>query len=198
MKMMDIEKQLEFKYKIVEIKKMNAKSNLKYLVEKEGTRAVGELIIDGVYLTDTKQVLPFYEVIEMDVLAPVHKLGEEPFKIELMKYDYEKENNILNIYLQLAIFGIIDKEEKQELNDDEEIDIIEKEDGSTKISADEFEDLFEDEDSTYTSYRLIVAREQDTYETIAQRYHIDENMLRNSNQNKDIEAKSLIILPQIM
>jgi viroplasmin and RNaseH domain-containing protein len=60
---------------------------------------------------------------------------------------------------------------------------------------DEFEDLFEDADTTYTSYRMIVAQEQDTYASIAKRYDVDEAALRSNNHDKEIHHKTLVILP---
>lgn len=71
---------------------------------------------------------------------------------------------------------------------------IEKEEINT-ASVDDFEDLFADTESTYTSYRIIVAKENDTYTGIAQRYEVDENALRDTNKNKEILPKTLVILP---
>lgn len=59
----------------------------------------------------------------------------------------------------------------------------------------EFEDLFPDAESTYTSYRIIVAKPNDTYTGIAQRYEVDEVALRDTNKNKEILPKTLVILP---
>ena len=50
-------------------------------------------------------------------------------------------------------------------------------------------------DSTYTSYRMIVAKPNDTYASIANRYEVKEADLRACNHNKTIEAKTLVILP---
>lgn len=61
----------------------------------------------------------------------------------------------------------------------------------------EFEDLFEDAGTTYTSYRMIVARNNDTYTTIAQRYEVGEEELRNANRDKGISEKTLVILPAL-
>lgn len=57
------------------------------------------------------------------------------------------------------------------------------------------EDLFDDADNVYTSCCLVVAKGDDTYETIASRYQVDANELRNVNKNKGIEPKMLIMLP---
>lgn len=73
-----------------------------------------------------------------------------------------------------------------------------KADHDTAVSQpviDSFDDLFADAQSTYTSYRIIVAKPNDTYTAIANRYEVDEEALRNTNQNKEILAKTLVILP---
>ena len=59
----------------------------------------------------------------------------------------------------------------------------------------ELEDLFEGTDSVYTPYRMIVAKPDDTYATIAQRYEVDESALRDTNRSKDIFPKTLVVLP---
>ncbi len=63
------------------------------------------------------------------------------------------------------------------------------------IAVDDFNDLFQDTESTYTSYRIIVAKPNDTYATIANRCEVDEQQLRDTNKNKEISAKTPVILP---
>lgn len=64
-----------------------------------------------------------------------------------------------------------------------------------RTAIDDFDDLFEDAESVYTSYRIVVAKVNDTYSGIANRYDVDEVALRDTNKNKDIIAKTLVILP---
>ena len=64
-----------------------------------------------------------------------------------------------------------------------------------QILDDCFEDLFEDEETGYTTCRLIVAKAGDTYGSIAQRYGVDEKQLRERNQEKEVNAKMLVMLP---
>lgn len=66
---------------------------------------------------------------------------------------------------------------------------------ATAKEIDGFDDLFSDAESTYTSYRIIVAKPNDTYTGIASRYDVDETALRDTNKNKDILPKTLVILP---
>lgn len=55
--------------------------------------------------------------------------------------------------------------------------------------------FFADAESTYTSYRLVVAKPNDTYTGIANRYDVDESALRECNKNKEILPKTLVLLP---
>ena len=66
---------------------------------------------------------------------------------------------------------------------------------STDTVVDDFNDLFADSESTYTSYRIIVAKPNDTYASIADRCEVDEQQLRDTNKNKEISAKTPVILP---
>ncbi len=66
---------------------------------------------------------------------------------------------------------------------------------SETAQVNDLDDLFQDAESTYTSYRIIVAKPNDTYAAIAQRYDVEENALRETNKNKEILAKTLVILP---
>lgn len=73
--------------------------------------------------------------------------------------------------------------------------VVASEDQNETVKVNDLDDLFQDAESTYTSYRIIVAKPNDTYTAIAQRYEVDEGALRETNKNKDILAKTLVILP---
>lgn len=74
---------------------------------------------------------------------------------------------------------------------------VESEPEEQDAAMSEFEDLFEDDETTYTSYRMVVARGNDSYGTIAQRYDVTEEALRCVNNNKDVTERTLIILPSV-
>ena len=61
--------------------------------------------------------------------------------------------------------------------------------------SESFEDLLEDDNSTLTTYRFVVARKNDTYAAIAQRYAVAEADLREVNHHKEIPYKTLVLLP---
>ena len=70
-----------------------------------------------------------------------------------------------------------------------------QEDEEADVLSDTFEDLFEDDATPYTTCRLAVARAQDTYASIAARYHVDEAALRACNHERALQEKTLVLLP---
>lgn len=63
------------------------------------------------------------------------------------------------------------------------------------VVTDSFDDLFTEEENVFTSYRIVVAKKNDTYESIAYDKGVDINELKRVNKNKEIQEKCLIILP---
>ena len=79
---------------------------------------------------------------------------------------------------------------------DEEKEAVPAEESDALTLLDDcFDDLFEEEETTYTTCRLVVARPDDTYAAIAQRYAVDEGRLKSCNQDREIIGKTLVILP---
>lgn len=216
MKTMKIEKKLLFDDKISAITTLTAEEKLDYKQESDGSvRAIGPLFIRGELLCEDGRKQPFQEVLDMDVLAPAYKLGSDPFQLSVERVDYQLEDDGIALHLIVGIEGLLEQpaqplmEEKimeeedtryenedavgsKKIEDHEEQETIETQEGS---AVDEFEDLFEDADTTYTSYRMVVAALNDTYSSIAQRYDVDEEALRSVNRNKEIQPKTLIVLP---
>lgn len=207
MKEMNIEKRILKGLAIDGVIDVEAKTELDYRRESGGLRAVGPVIISG-HCRIESEVRSFTETLELDVMAPRIKLSNsEPFSIEVLRVRGVADDGIM-LMLDLGIHGIEDNktetlpptfdeviEEKKAVF--EEPAVIEESKHETEPEA-EFEcieDLFEDADNVYTSCCLVVAKADDTYETIADRYHVDINDLRMVNKNKGIEPKMLIMLP---
>ena len=79
--------------------------------------------------------------------------------------------------------------------DEEKEAVPAEESDALNLLDDCFDDLFEEEETTYTTCRLVVARPDDTYAAIAQRYAVDEGRLKSCNQDREIIGKTLVILP---
>lgn len=195
MKTMRIEKQLILEHDISEIIRVSIQEGLQYKKEEEGVRAIGPLYVLGSYLDEQGQTRSIKEMIDMDVFAPSQKLSQEDFYIQIGEVAFQGNKQELSLEIELQITGLKDEvEESSEDADVSEAPTEDKEDRALALLDDCFDDLFEEE-STYTTCRLVVAKKEDSYASIAQRYQVDQNELRNCNQNREILEKTLIRLP---
>ncbi len=211
MKEMKIEKRVLRGTKVDGVINVEAAAHLEYQREQGGLRALGPITITGQYRTG-HDAYPFKEILELDVLAPKVKLSQtEPFSIAILKVSGVADDGIL-LNLMLGIHGILDTQSEvvssqlddvidaipqnvqEEANADPEVvDESPADEGEEEIEC--IEDLFEDADNVYTSCCLVVAKLNDSYETIAARYQVDVNDLRTVNKNKPLEPKMLVMLP---
>lgn len=230
MKTMKIEKQLLFADNVNKLIGLQVHDGLQYHKEAAGIRAMGPLFIKGQYENHEGSLQSFQEVLDMDILAPEHKLNGKDFFIQVETYEGIPEEDGLQLYITMSIHGL--KEDaiqgevsKKDMAEQVEIPVplameemiqpmktpvvpaavqpapvVEPVEAVVQPAAEsngmsEFEDLFEDADTTYTSYRMIVAKPDDTYASIAHRYDVDEGALRANNHEKPLQAKTLVILP---
>lgn len=221
MKKMKIEKQLIFADQIKRIISLQVQENLTYQQEDDGIKAMGPLFIQGEY-EGAQGVQRFQETLEMDVLAPKNKLSDQPFSLKVKESEGEIKDNTIVVHITMDIFGLREDEPKQMTKDikteppkaetqmkpqptpvaktpiEEKEPIKEEtpiEEVSKPVQNEDLNDLFADAESTYTSYRLVVAKPNDTYTGIANRYDVDESALRECNKNKEILPKTLVLLP---
>lgn len=221
MRTMKIEKHLVFADEIANVHHLQVSEGLSYQSERDGIRAIGPLYIKGEYETKDGDKQPFEEVLEMDVLAPNEKLGEDSFALRIEEFEASPREGGIDVTIYLSIHGLKeapskDKEaqapinvpireakptyvqetpipEVKEVQEQKKNDELVDEEPTVELEG--FEDLFEDANTTYTSYRMVVAKAQDSYGSIAQRYDVKEDALREANHNKDIQPKTLVILP---
>lgn len=59
----------------------------------------------------------------------------------------------------------------------------------------EFEDLFDDAENVIVTRRYILAQENDSYTSIAQRYDVNEKQLIALNHNQPLQKDGLVLLP---
>lgn len=210
---MRIEKSLLFQDPVEKVLTLKVTEGFTYKQEDDGIRATGPLFIRGIYENDEQH--KFQEILEMDVLAPNEKLSGENYFLEIGEYKATPCEDGLDILIMINIHGLLEEnasiqEMPQMIADEEPImdeaprhatqttaDVVVEEQAPFKQESDQelIEDLFEDANNVYTSYRIVVAKPSDTYETIAQRYQVEEASLRSVNANKHVQSKTLIILP---
>lgn len=199
MRTMKIEKELLFPNQVKENVELHVQSNLTYHKELEGVRALGELHIKGAYKDEHQNIQEYKETLDMDVLAPNHKLSDEQFQLDIQNYQAHVKSDGILLDIEIGIYGLLEKDivHDEETRSASDIDILEEKETAVDMIGEEtqFEDLFEDDEATFTSYRMVVAKKSDTYSTIALRYDVKEDELRNVNNHKEVNAKSLVILP---
>lgn len=219
MKKMRIEKSLLFPDPVEKVLTLKVTEGFTYKQEEDGIRTTGPLFIRGIYESDSEH--KFQEILEMDVLAPQEKLSGESFYLEVGEFQGTPSEEGIDITIIMNIHGLIEDNEPKQMKKEtieipqgpvprhaipqssepmpqsqtnEEPDSIE-EPLQEQEEHGVIEDLFEDANNVYTSYRIIVAKPNDTYATIAQRYQVDEEELRSTNTNKNVEPKTLVVLP---
>ncbi|NBK96404.1 MAG: LysM domain-containing protein [Erysipelotrichia bacterium] len=214
MKTIDIEKVLDLAGAI-DLSLILMKDQFAYQKEEGGIRCVGPFFIKGNYTT-IQGVKEFQDVFEFDIYAASEKLDGEPFKVVYDSYDYSLQNGV-SLTLHFSVYGIKEEEaqifsvenasietdvaslnekpttSKEVINEENEIQTEEEEEETLDLSM--MEELFEEKDNVITSYSFVVVKKEDSYESIASRYHVDVEALKSVNNDKEIHEKSLIVLP---
>lgn len=180
MKTMNVEKRILNDERVEQLLNLNAQENLKIQNEKEGKRCMGYVDLKGQYMTDGI-VHDFHEFIECDIFAPIYKCTSDEFRVSLADVNGVVDEGIL-VNLTFDIEGL--NEEDQLTYEDEELDLM------------GLEDLFEENENLYTNCTLIIAKMNDTYETIAERFHISADELRRANNDIEIKTKQCILIPK--
>ena len=208
MKTMKIEKELSLAHAVKELQRISVREGLQYKKEEDGIRAIGPLYVLGSYLDMQDRTQTIREMIDMDVFAPAQKLSQEDFVITIGEVISQARQQQLALSIELQIEGLREEtpadvqeetlppaQESAAAVDEEKEAVPAEESDALTLLDDCFDDLFEEEETTYTTCRLVVARPDDTYAAIAQRYAVDEERLKSRNQDREIIGKTLVILP---
>ena len=208
MKTMKIEKELSLAHAVKELQRISVREGLQYKKEEDGIRAIGPLYVLGSYLDMQDRTQTIREMIDMDVFAPAQKLSQEDFVITIGEVIPQARQQQLALSIELQIEGLREEtpadvqeetlppaQENAAAVDEEKEAVPAEESDALTLLDDCFDDLFEEEEMTYTTCRLVVARPDDTYAAIAQRYAVDEGRLKSCNQDREIIGKTLVILP---
>ena len=217
------QKTIDLNHQLHELVSLSVKDHLNYTVSKEGKRAQGTLEVEGEYYCH-KEKMKFEDCIEIDILAPFNRLDEkEEFNVEIEDYDYHISSGNISLDIHVNAYGVHKKEDrhifvdedlelyehiKQLTRKEELVDVIENtieevkkenvfesEGGIEDIhvgAMESNEDLFEE--VKYVNYPYYIVKENDTYQSIAQHYQLDETNLRNVNQHKELMESTVVFL----
>lgn len=66
-----------------------------------------------------------------------------------------------------------------------------------KVYASKSRPIFQDTSDSIGAYYLYIVKENDDYSQVALRYNVDEEIIRNYNQDKVLEVGSVLIIPYV-
>lgn len=195
MKKIEIVKELDLE-DVVDILSLETQNQFSYKKERDGIRCTGPFYVKGRYST-INEVKNFKDVFEFDIFASNEKLDGENFELLYTGYDYSVQDECM-LTLFFDVYGIYGNEiHKEEIKQDTYIqeETIQIEEESEELDLSMMEELFDEKDHVVTSYSFVVVRKADTYESIAERYNVDVNILKEVNHNKEIMERDLVVLP---
>ena len=210
------EKEIDLLHQLKELVSLTVDESIDYKIEDHGVRAVGSLAIKGEYISQEKR--HFLENVELDVYADDQKIiDRQDFHLKVEDFHYDIIDGNLKIKIEVGVYGVEEGEnryiqldedpieklsrdvETQTINEQvvaeapEEIHDVEKLQEKIYETKEKEEKVDDDEDLGV--YYLYVVLPNDTYASIARQYQVDEKMIRDYNQDLNLDAGQILIIP---
>lgn len=213
------EKEIDLLHQLKELVSLTVDESIDYKIEDHGVRAVGSLTIKGEYISQEKR--HFLENVELDVYADDQKIiDRQDFHLKVEDFHYDIIDGNLKIKIEVGVYGVEEGENRYIQLDEDPIDEIEKlsRDVETQTINEQVvaeapeeihdveklqEKIYEtkekeekvDDDEDLGVYYLYVVLPNDTYASIARQYQVDEKMIRDYNQDLNLDAGQILIIP---
>lgn len=213
------EKEIDLLHQLKELVSLTVDESIDYKIENHGVRAVGSLAIKGEYISQEKR--HFLENVELDVYADDQKIiDRQDFHLKVEDFHYDIIDGNLKIKIEVGVYGVEEGENRYIQLDEDPIDEIEKlsRDVETQTINEQVvaevpeeiqdveklqEKIYEtkekeekvDDDEDIGVYYLYVVLPNDTYASIARQYQVDEKMIRDYNQDLNLDAGQILIIP---
>ena len=213
------EKEIDLLHQLKELVSLTVDESIDYKIEDHGVRAVGSLAIKAEYISQEKR--HFLENVELDVYADDQKIiDRQDFHLKVEDFHYDIIDGNLKIKIEVGVYGVEEGENRYIQLDEDPIDEIEKlsRDVETQTineqivaeAPEEIQDveklqekIYEtkekeekvDDDEDLGVYYLYVVLANDTYASIARQYQVDEKMIRDYNQDLNLDAGQILIIP---
>ena len=213
------EKEIDLLHQLKELVSLTVDESIDYKIEDHGVRAVGSLAIKGEYISQEKR--HFLENVELDVYADDQKIiDRQDFHLKVKDFHYDIIDGNLKIKIEVGVYGVEEGENRYIQLDEDPIDEIEKlsRDVETQTINEQVvaeapeeihdveklqEKIYEtkekeekvDDDEDLGVYYLYVVLPNDTYASIARQYQVDEKMIRDYNQDLNLDAGQILIIP---
>ena len=196
-KLIPFQKELKFDQNIYEITSISLEHTLKLVEEHQIS---GEFIISGTYKITEASINfdPFEYKLPFDISID-KKYNTQNIEVDINDFYYELINNeILSVNIEVVIDGLeevkiepeIKKEVQKEEVENREVQITENKDETGSI----FENL--DNNERYSDYKVHVITENDTVESILQKYEITRETLEAYNDLNDMQIGNKLIIAQ--
>ena len=213
------EKEIDLLHQLKELVSLTVDESIDYKIENHGVRAVGSLAIKGEYISQEKR--HFLENVELDVYADDQKIiDRQDFHLKVEDFHYDIIDGNLKIKIEVGVYGVEEGENRYIQLDEDPIDEIEKLSRNVETQTineqvvaeapEEIQDveklqekIYEtkekeekvDDDEDLGVYYLYVVLPNDTYASIARQYQVDEKMIRDYNQDLNLDAGQILIIP---
>lgn len=213
------EKEIDLLHQLKELVSLTVDESIDYKIEDHGVRAVGSLAIKGEYISQEKR--HFLENVELDVYADDQKIiDHQDFHLKVEDFHYDIIDGNLKIKIEVGVYGVEEGENRYIQLDEDPIDEIEKlsrdvepqtiNERVVAEAPEEIQDVEQlqekiyetkekeekvDDDEDLGVYYLYVVLPNDTYASIARQYQVDEKMIRDYNQDLNLDAGQILIIP---
>lgn len=214
------EKEIDLLHQLKELISLTVDESIDYKIEDHGVRAVGTLAIKGEYVSQEKR--HFLENVELDVYADDQKITDhQDFHLKVEDFHYDIIDGNLKIKIEVGVYGVEKGENRYIQLDEDPIDEIEKLSRDVEATTvekeviepeipEEIQDVEKLQEKIYETkekeekaeddedlgvYYLYVVLPNDTYASIARQYHVDEKMIREYNQDLNLDAGQILIIP---
>lgn len=213
------EKEIDLLHQLKELVSLTVDESIDYKIEDHGVRAVGSLAIKGEYISQEKR--HFLENVELDVYADDQKIiDRQDFHLKVEDFHYDIIDGNLKIKIEVGVYGVEEGENRYIQLDEDPIDEIEKLSRNVETQTineqvvaeapEEIQDVEQlqekiyetkekeekvDDDEDLGVYYLYVVLPNDTYASIARQYQVDEKMIRDYNQDLNLDAGQILIIP---
>ena len=201
-KLVPFKKDLSFDTHIYEISSISLEHTLKL---KDENQISGEFIISGTYkLTEASiNVDPFEYKLPFDISID-KKYDTKNIEVDINDFYYELINNeVLSINIEIVIDSleereeiILPKEKEEVLQKKETLNQAEEKEEKTETenpARSIFENL--DENERYSVYKVHIVTENDTAESIIQKYQTTREELEAYNDLNDMQIGNKLIIP---
>lgn len=213
------EKEIDLLHQLKELVSLTVDESIDYKIEDHGVRVVGSLAIKGEYISQEKR--HFLENVELDVYADDQKIiDRQDFHLKVEDFHYDIIDGNLKIKIEVGVYGVEEGENRYIQLDEDPIDEIEKlsrgvetQTINEQVVAEAPEEIHDveklqekiyetkekeekvDDDEDLGVYYLYVVLPNDTYASIARQYQVDEKMIRDYNQDLNLDAGQILIIP---